>query len=316
MNVQLSTANKIMLLSLYGVPANVLFSQRSLMDGYVTTPCTECSSPIATRDGEHIPELCERPACYKFEKFPLACLAVSIRQGGFKTIHHREKLTLIVRNTPSLRYVLTAGDDVGVWIPRRPANRKRFSIERMLRSRKHITLRQPVWTGDERPLGVRRVRLRSNFPSLGLAKKLCEELAYPKEAASAFFAKAHLPWLTPKKDRRKKSCPNLSVIEKDETSEEPPRNHYDSVSLAQPAHPYNPSSPSRRTTVGGGLTREQVNNGLSKMRTSPKTKQALFEIVYRRRPYKSASIESGVPVTTLYVQANRLRGHIQDAASK
>jgi hypothetical protein len=170
--------------------------------------------------------------------------------------------------------------------------------------------------GDERPLGARRVRLRSNFPSLGLATKLCAELAYPKEAASAFFTKAHLPWMTPKKDRRKRSCPNLSVIEKDETSEESPRNRYDSVSLAQPAHPYNPSSPSRRTKVGGGLTEEQVQNGLRKMRTAVQTKQALFEIVYRRRSSLQVSNEFNVPVEILHVYASRLRGRIRDAASQ
>ncbi len=143
--MSLSLRDKIFLLALYDLPVNVLFSQPSLVDGYVVTPCAESGSPIATRDGEHIPEVCDRPSYLKFDRFPLACLAVSLRQGGFRTIHHGDRLSLVVNNTPTLRYILPADAEAGFWIPRRLSDRKRFNSERMVRSRRHITMRPPAW---------------------------------------------------------------------------------------------------------------------------------------------------------------------------
>jgi hypothetical protein len=133
------------------LPVNVLFSQPSLVDGYETTPCTECHSPIATRQGSAVPERCDRAGCSKFDRFPMTCLALLIHQGGFKTICHKNTLSLVVDETPSLRCILTP-DFEGFWIPRRATDRKRFKIERTHRRRLDRTLgKPPVWTGECRP---------------------------------------------------------------------------------------------------------------------------------------------------------------------
>jgi hypothetical protein len=306
--MSLSTSNKILLLVLYGLPINVLFSQRSLVDGYVTTPCMECDSPIATRDGEPIPELCTRSACLKYDRFPTVCLAVSIIRGGFKAIHHNDVLSLVIDTTPSLRYILPADAEAGFWIPRHSTDRKRLNHERVWRSRSHRTLRPPVWHGDERPAGARRVKVCSNLPSAIHAKRLINELAYPPESASAFFSRAHCPWMTPKSDRRKNTCPNMDGYDETTTWQQ-----HDHVNLANPAHPYNPASPSRRTHTGGGLTEERVREGLSKMRTDDVTKAALIEIVYRRRRTQDVAAEFGLSTANLYVYASRLRERIRQA---
>ena len=302
--MSLSLRDKIFLLALYDLPVNVLFSQPSLVDGYVVTPCAESGSPIATRDGEHIPEVCDRPSYLKFDRFPLACLAVSLRQGGFRTIHHGDRLSLVVNNTPTLRYILPADAEAGFWIPRRLSDRKRFNSERMVRSRRHITMRPPAWHGDERPHGARGVRVRSNFPSPGYIRHLVSDLAYDGEAAMATLPRAHNPWVHPPADRRKSACNDLMGLDKS-------GRQYNHAELRQPAHPYRPDSPSRRTKTGGGLTKEQVQKGLQKMRTEGNRKAALIEIVYRRRSTLRVSEEFNLPAETLYVYASRLRGHIR-----
>jgi hypothetical protein len=302
--MNLSIPNKILLLALHGLPVNVLFSRRSLVDGYVVTPCTQCDSQIASREREPIPEVCDGSSHWKFDRFPLACLAVSISQGGFRTIHHKKVLSLVARETATLRHILPADAEVGFWIPRRLSDRKRFNVERMTRSRRHLTLRSTVWHGDERPFGARRVRVQSNFPDQIMVRRLCADLAYPKEAASALFIRAHAPWMTPSPDRRKNVCTGMNDTDEGEKQR-------DSVALAQPAHPYNPASPSRRTQVGGGWTEQRVLDELRNMRTDLKTTTALVEIVYRRRGTLEVAGEFGLTAENLYVSASRLRSHIR-----
>jgi hypothetical protein len=219
-----------------------------------------------------------------------------------KKIQHDGHPATIVNVHTDLRQIDIGGNRF--WIPRRLSDRKRFNVERVTRSRSHLTLRSPVWHGDERPLGARRVRVQSDFPSRTLVKRLCEELAYPKEAASAFFIRAHAPWMTPSPDRRKNVCTSISETNRG-------KKQRNSVALPQPAHPYNPASPSRRTRIGGGLTEEQVRAGLRKMRTDDKTKTALFEIVYRKRSTLQVADEFGLAAENLYVYACRLRNHIR-----
>ncbi len=74
---------------------------------------------------------------------------------------------------------------------------------------------------------------------------------------------------------------------------------------------YVPESPIRCTLTGGGFTKKQVSQGLSKMRTDSLTKAALVEIVYRRQSTLEVSNKSGIPVEKLYVYASRLREHIR-----
>jgi hypothetical protein len=295
--VSLSLLNKIFLLSLLGLPANVvLFSQPSFVEGYQTTPCAECDSPIVTKQGDPIPERCERAGCFKFDAFPMACLAVSIRRGGFKTDHHKNMLSLVVDETRSLRHILTA-DFYDFWIPRRAVDRKRFNVERMKRSRRNRTLRSPVWRGEERPDGSS-VECRSNFPPKSFAKYLMDTLGYPAGAASSLFARAHAPWAL-QTDRRKNICSTPDANK--------PSAH---VSISHPEHPYRLASPSRRTLTGGGLTEERVRKGLQKMRTDDHTKGALLEIVYMRRSTSEVAVEYNRPKTMLYQYATRLRHHL------
>jgi hypothetical protein len=222
-----------------------------------------------------------------------------------KTIQHDGYPATIVNVHANLRQIEIGGNRF--WIPRRLSDRKRFNVEHVTRSRSHLTLPAPVWHGDERPLGARCVRVRSNFPPQIMVKRLCADLGYPKEAASAFFIRAHAPWMSPRPDRRKNVCTSISEIDSG-------RKQRDFVALAQPAHPYNPGSPSRRTHVGGGVTEEQVQNGLRKMRTEEEIKRALLEIVYKGRSTLQVADEFGIAAETLYVYASRLRSHIRARA--
>ena len=219
-----------------------------------------------------------------------------------KKIQHDNHPATIVNVHADLRQIEIDGNRF--WIPRRFSDRKRFNVERVTRSRRHLTLRSPVWHGDERPFGARRVRVQSNFPDQIMVRRLCADLAYPKEAASALFIRAHAPWMTPSPDRRKNVCRGMN--DTDEGKEQ-----RDSVALPQPAHPYNPASPSRRTQVGGGWTEQRVLDGLRNMRTDPKTKTALVEIVYRNRGTLEVADEFGLKAENLSVYASRLRGHIR-----
>jgi hypothetical protein len=112
---------------------------------------------------------------------------------------------------------------------------------------------------------------------------------------------AHQPWLR-SVDRRQATATIASV-----RGEKPGYS-----TLVSVVHPYVPAAPVRRTTVGGGLTEQQVIAALRKMRTDESTKSALLEIVYRRRSTLEVSNESGVPVETLYVYASRLRRRIEN----
>lgn len=168
----------------------------------------------------------------------------------------------------------------------------------------------PNWTNGitrecwrkERPKGARIETLESSFPDTSYLMYLVSKLGYSRDAASAALTRAHNPWTRPVRDRRKASSQNA-----DDQAEYGPS---DSVGIVSPEHPYRPASPSRRTRVGGGLTEEQVQNGLRKMRTDTQTKRALLEIVYRRRSTLQVSDEYNVPVEILYVYASRLRGYI------
>jgi hypothetical protein len=222
-----------------------------------------------------------------------------------KKIQHGGYPATIVNVHADLRQIETGGKRF--WIPRRLYDRKRFKVERVTRSRSHLTLPSPVWHGDERPLGARRVRVRSNFPSQIMVKRLCADLGYPKDAASAFFTRAHAPWMSPSPDRRKNVCTSISETDRG-------RKQRDFVAFAQPAHPYSPASPSRRTHVGGGVTEEQVQNGLRKMRTEEAVKRALIEIVYNGRSTLQIADEFGLAAENLYVYASRLRSHVRAGA--
>lgn len=180
----------------------------------------------------------------------------------------------------------------------RRADRLVSALLASLRLEKHeggLIFPPPHWKGEARPFGARRVRVHTRFPSAGYLTYLVKELGYEGNAAAAALVRAHTPWTRPRPDRRRATT----------------NTYGDEAEIASPKHPYYPMSPSRRTKVGGGITKEMVRAGLRKMRTDGNTKAALIEIVYRRRSTLRVSDEFNVPAEVLYVYASRLRGHIR-----
>jgi hypothetical protein len=175
----------------------------------------------------------------------------------------------------------------------------------------------PHWPGEARPHGARRVPLQSRFPSLGYLTYLVSELGYDGRAAFAATTQAHQPWLRTVDRRRAKSIDVDAVVTKfgrgNESSELTPKVNWSKSSKLVSPRPYIPAAPGRRTKVAGGLTNEQVRQALAKKRWDKRMKEAVFEIVYRRRSNLQVSNESGIPVETLYVYASRLRKEIQEA---
>jgi len=157
-----------------------------------------------------------------------------------------------------------------------------------------LAFHPPHYVGEPRPHNARRVRLQSRFPCLGYLTNLVSELGYDGNAAVAAMVQAHQPWLHTV-DRRRGTAP------------------HEYASFVSVKHPYVPAAPGRRTKVGGGLTREQVRQALMKKRWDKRMKEAVFEIVYRRRSNLQVSSESEIPVKTLYVYASRLRKEIREA---
>jgi hypothetical protein len=177
----------------------------------------------------------------------------------------------------------------------------------------------PHWTGERRPHGARRVRLQSRFPDIRSLTHLVEKLGYDGRAAFAVTVQAHQPSLRTV-DRRRANPIDVDAV----VTKFGPGNEFSAVMspLHQPRLPkfnwpessklvserfYCPASPGRRTKTGGGWTKQQVQHALNKKRWDSKMKRAVFEIVYRRRMTQEVSEESGLPVSTLYVYASRLR---------
>lgn len=162
----------------------------------------------------------------------------------------------------------------------------------------------PHWCGEARPHGARRVRLHSRFPPLGYLAYLVSELGYDGSAAFAAMVQAHQPWL------RTVDLHRANPIDADKLAV---TEGHQLTPIASLVHPYIPAAPGRRTKVGGGLTKEQVRQALGKKRWDKRMKEAVFEIVYRRRSNLQVSNESGIPVETLYVYASRVRKEIREA---
>jgi hypothetical protein len=175
----------------------------------------------------------------------------------------------------------------------------------------------PHWVGEPRPHGARRVRLWSRFPSLGYLTYLVSELGYDGSAAFASTVQAHQAWMRIVDRRRANSIDVDDVVTKfgrgNESSELIPKFNWSKSSKLVSPHPYIPAAPGRRTKLGGGQSKEQVRQALAKKRWNNEMKEAVFEIVYRRRSTLAVSNELGIPVETLYVYASRLRRDIKEA---
>jgi len=224
-----------------------------------------------------------------------------------KTVLYRGRVVEVVETRGSLRQVLplveadlSESTATAFWIPSRQSDRKRFNIERRDKSRRHQTI-GVVW-GDLKPTHARRRTLPSVFPSPSFLHQLVTELGYPPDAALAAFARPQKIQGLP--DRRRMFAFNSDEQFKRKTNKGYQRLDYGDNS-------YMPEAPTRRTVAGGGLTKEQVRQGLSKMRANGRVGQALFEIVYKRRSTKEVAEELKLRPDILYVYASRLRGHIR-----
>jgi hypothetical protein len=227
-------------------------------------------------------------------------LRVILLQAG-ETVFHRGRMVEVVDTRDSLRLLmplieldLSEGNYTqAFWAPTRPADRQQFNLDRRNKSRRHQSI--GVSLGEGRPHGARGVRLQTRFPCTRYLTYLVADLGYDGSAAFAAMVQAHQPWLRAV-DRRHGTGPH----------------QYSPIVCVM--HPYVPAAPSRRTHVGGGLTEEQVLEGFRRMRTDPKTKAALVEIVYRRRSTLEVADEFGLKAENLYVYATRLRSHIRAGA--
>jgi hypothetical protein len=234
--------------------------------------------------------------------------------GAGKTVQHENKICEVVETHPNLRRLLPLvsvmderlieGASEPFWVPRRPTDRRQFNLERMWKSRRHRTLPPPVWTG-ERPSDERLVissDFQSEFPSASYLLALVHKYGYNIDAALPCMARAHI-WRNPKPDRRRSGGYP--------TAGEQMSGEHASAGFAQPAHPYNPAAPSRRTTQGGGFSRAQVLASVARMRTNDNIRLACCEVVYRRRSPKAVAEEYGIEWGKLRTYATRVRQRIR-----
>jgi hypothetical protein len=128
-------------------------------------------------------------------------------------------------------------------------------------------------------------------------------MGYKPDAAFAALGRRRVFQSGP--DRRRK----IAVGGADEQAERGPKRDYQRLDYVH--NLYVPAAPGRRTLTGGGFTKEQVNKGLSNMRTNSVIKTALMEIVYHRRSPLEVSNKTEIPVEILHVYASRLRKHIR-----
>ena len=186
-----------------------------------------------------------------------------------------------------------------------PHLRKAKNLERMWRSRLHRALEAPCWHGEPRPAGYRPTKLHMQFPTFGSLLKLCEKYGYPWSAASAALTRAHVPWVRPHSDKRKKVCPSLNGTDEGERQ-------YASQEICDPAHPYVPAAPARRTTVGGGFTRVEVSEAIGRHGWDDKTNNAIFEIFFCGKSASEAAKVWGRNAGTLHQYCSAVRKSIRN----
>jgi hypothetical protein len=143
----------------------------------------------------------------------------------------------------------------------------------------------------------------SEFPCASYLLELVHKYGYDIDAALSCLTRAHL-WRNSTPDRRRNGG--------HATAEGQMSGQYASAGFAQPAHPYNPAAPNRRTHRGGGFSRAQVLSAIARMRTDSNTRFACFEVVYRRRSSKAVAQKYGIEWGKLRTYATRVRQRIRD----
>lgn len=237
--------------------------------------------------------------------FPLLCAGLCVSTGRLKTVYHKGDVAVILAKTEHLRCLQTAlglmAGHAPFWVPRRLGDRKTFRFEQQQRNRSDRTLRRPCWRGEPRPQDAVTVAPQSAYLSHEELVELMK-LGYPLSAACAAVPRSHMRAVPP--DRRKAGCHDVDEQKAGATGY---------TVLQDPEHVYMPDSSGRRTTVGGGFSRVQVERGLKKMRVNKPAKNALFDIVYKRASTKRTAAKYRLPAEHLYLYATRLRGYIRRA---
>jgi hypothetical protein len=217
---------------------------------------------------------------YLFDPFPLLCLVVCIKGIELKTILQHGIPALVLDQTEGLRLIQPADSEAAFWIPRRPADRKRFKLDRRDRSRRHITLAPPCWTGDERPTGAQSVPLEKVMPGeceFIHLKNVCWELDEPD-----LYPKLTMPsWRYQRPSRAK------SMV-------------------------WTPPPPPVETTNSEGFSQWQVVRAIEKHRWPEVTSSAVLEIVYEERRVSEVAEDRGLITKRLSQYAWLVRKALRD----
>ena len=174
------------------------------------------------------------------------------------------------------------------------------ALLKSLRPERHqggLVFLPPHWTGEPRPFGARRVRLRSNFPSADYLRYLVTELGYRGDAAIAALSHAHEPW-TKVSDRRTSTDNTHRGVTHENSS-------------FSPEHPYRPASPTVRTTSGGGFKKQRVTEEIARHNWNDKTNTAVFEIVYMQREPFLVAASLGLKLDTVYRYCSHVRADLR-----
>jgi hypothetical protein len=242
--------------------------------------------------------------------FPQICLLVCLMTGRVKTVRHRKTLSLILGETESLRHILPANHWADFWIPRSPADRKRFNNWRRSKSRTRKRLSLPHWTGETRPKHAATRRLETNFPSAGYLTHLVSELGYDKHAAIAATVRAHTPWRRPPADRRRAGVPDFDP--NDFYSDNHSGVLTKEFSYVYQVQPYGPESPSRRTTQGG-FPKKRVLEVLRKRRWDDRHVGAVYEVMCQGHKGVEVAERLGLRIRTLYSYCNLVTKDLRDS---
>jgi len=170
-----------------------------------------------------------------------------------------------------------------------------------IQTRDNSTLSRYSRSFDTESFKVVHSTFPTNFPSQAFLLYLVKDLAYPPESALACLCQGHVPLWRLRPDRKS----GKTVVEDDLILK--------SSSLSQPHHPFVALSPTRRTRVGGGMTKEQVAAAMGQMRLDGNTQGAMFEIVFRRQSAKDVAARRNLNVENLHVYASRVRKRVRDA---
>jgi hypothetical protein len=241
------------------------------------------------------------------------CFLADWLNDSIKTVTHRDAGALVLEESEHLYWILTAEEfengRAPFWVYRELSQQQENCTDAFWHGRTNKTLRAPCWHGEEVPHGYRKVKLRTKFPSFAYLKRLAA-LEYLWDATKAALPCAHDPWIRPVADRRA-----LGVVYKsdddDKGDETAGIERHGFHEIVDPAHPYVPAAPSRRTLVGGGIPMFQVTREIAQHHWDDVTSSCVLEIVHRRQSPSELSERHGIPLRRLHEYARQVRKAIK-----